>query len=122
MDYTIFPISDMHLGYFPDSVEFRSWNVNFKTEVCAKTANPQITVQWITEVEKAKLIDERVTSQSIVRRRDFPDYKMLDAMMAAALKKLLNSYVHFRKRASVEEQRAQKHDRILRERQIAYMI
>ena len=67
-------------------------------------------------------IDERLTSQSIPGRRDFPDYEMLDAMMASALKKLLNSHVHFRKRVSVEEQRAQKYDRFLRGGRIAYMI
>ena len=47
---------------------------------------------------------------------------MLDAMIASALKKLLNTQIHFRKRSSVEEQRAQKHDRFLQGRQIAYMI
>ena len=90
--------------------------------MCSKTANPQTRMQWITEVENAKSIDERLTSQSIPGRRDFPDYEMLDAMMASALKKLLNSHVHFRKRVSVEEQRAQKYDRFLRGRRIAYMI
>ena len=43
-------------------------------------------------------------------------------MIASALKKLLNTQIHFRKRVSVEEHRAQKHDRFLRGRQIAYMI
>ena len=47
---------------------------------------------------------------------------MLDAMIASALKKLLNTQSNFRKRVSVEEQRAQKHDRPLRGRQIAFMI
>ena len=42
-------------------------------------------------------------------------------MIASALKKLL-VHVHFRKRVSVEEQRAQKDDRFLRGRQTAYMI
>ena len=79
-------------------------------------------MHWITEVEKAQSIDELMTSQSILVRRDFPDYEMLDAMMASALKKLLNSHVHFRKRVSVKEQRAQKHDRFLKGRQIACMI
>ena len=55
-------------------------------------------------------------------RTDFPDYDMLDAMIAAALKKLLNTHVHFRKRVSVEEHRAQIDDRFLRGRQIACMI
>ena len=42
-------------------------------------------------------------------------------MIASALKKLL-THVHFPKRVSVEKQRAQKDDRFLRGRQIAYMI
>ena len=56
MEYPRFPISELHLAKFPDSMEFESWKVNFKTEVCAKTANPQITMSWITEVEKAQSI------------------------------------------------------------------
>ena len=44
---------------------------------------------------------------------------MLDATIASALKMLL-THVHFGKIPSVEEQRAQKDDRFLR--QIAYMI
>ena len=63
-----------------------------------------------------------MTSRSIVVRNDFPDFDMLDAMIASALEKILNTQVHFRKRVSVEEQRAQKHDRFLRGRQTAYMI
>ena len=63
-----------------------------------------------------------MTSRSIVGRRDFPDYDMLDAMIASTSKKLFDKHTHFRKRASVEEQRAQKHDRFLRRRQISYMI
>ena len=47
---------------------------------------------------------------------------MLDAMIASALQKLRDKHVHFRRRVSVEEQRAQKYDRLLRDRQIAYMI
>ena len=47
---------------------------------------------------------------------------MLDAMIASALKKLLNTHTHFRQRVIVEYQRAQKYDRFLRGRQMAYMI
>ena len=43
-------------------------------------------------------------------------------MIASALKKLLNTQSNFRKRVRGEEQRAQKHDRFLRGRQIAYLI
>ena len=103
-------------------MEFESWKVNFKTEVCAKTANPQITMSWITEVERAKSIDESSTSQSILGRTDIQDCEMLDVMIASALKKILNSHIQFLKRICVEEQRAQKYDRFLRGRQISYMI
>ena len=41
MDYTRFPISEMHLGIFIDPMEFQSWKVNFKTEVCANSVFPQ---------------------------------------------------------------------------------
>ena len=123
MDYTRFAISEMHLGKFPDSLEFQGWKVNFKTEVCSKTADPLLTIHWIKEVEIAKSIDELMTSRSMVVRSDFPDYDMLlDAMIASALKKLLDKHVHFRRRGSVEEQRVQKDDRVLRRKEIAYMI
>ena len=56
-----------------------------------------------------------------MERDDFHDFDMLDAMIPSSLKELLNTQIHFRKRVSVEEQRAQKHDRLLRGRQIAYM-
>ena len=72
---------------------------------------------WIKDVE----IDELMTSRSIVGK-DFLDFDMLDAMIASASKKILNTQVPFRKRVNAEEQRAQKHDRFLRGRQIAYMI
>ena len=106
---------------FPDSLEFLSWKVNCRTEVCLRAADPQITLLCIKEVEIAKSIDELMTSRSIVLK-DFLDFDMLDAMIASALKKLLNTQSHFRVRVSVKEQRVQKHDRFSRGRQIAYMI
>ena len=63
-----------------------------------------------------------LTSRSVVGRTDFPDYDLLDVMIASALQKLLDKHVHFRRSVSVEEQRAQKYDRFLRWRQIAFMI
>ena len=121
MDYTRFPISEMHLGKFPDSLKFQSWKVNFNTAVCAKSSFSHITA-----------LDQRSSDSKVNRRsydiaidyraKQFPDYDMRDAMIASVLKKLLNTQTHFRKRAMVEEQRDQKDDRFLRGRQIAYMI
>ena len=42
---------------FPDSLEFQSWKVNFKTEIRANSVLPQITMHWIKEVEIAKSIN-----------------------------------------------------------------
>ena len=58
----------------------------------------------------------------ITGRTEFPDFDMLDAMIASALKRLLDKHIHIRRRVTVEEQRAQKYDRFLRGRQIAYTI
>ena len=103
--------------HFLTLCEFQSWKVNFKTEVCSKKADRHLTVQWIKEVETAKSFDDLMTSQSTTGRRDFPDHVVLDAMIASALKRLLDKHFHFRKRVSVEKQRAQKYDRFVRGRQ-----
>ena len=60
-------------------------------------------MHWITEVEIAKSIDERMTLRSIVVRNDFSDDDMLAATIASELKRLLDKHVTFRKRVSVEE-------------------
>ena len=90
--YPRFPISELHLGKIPDSMEFQSGKVNFRTEDCLRTADPQVTMYWIEEAEIAKSIDELMTSRSIVERNDFPD-----AMIASALERLLDKHVHFEK-------------------------
>ena len=79
-------------------------------------------MQWIKEIETAKSIDDLITPRSTLGRTDFPDYDELDAMMASALRKLFDWQTHFRKKVSVEEQRAQNNDRLKRGRQIAFMI
>ena len=118
MDCPRFPNSELHLGKFLDSLEVQSWKVNFKTEICAKSAFSHITMHWIKEVEIAKSIDDIMTSRSKTGRRDVPDYEMLGEKIASVLKKMISS-VHLRRRVSVEEQRAQKDDRFLQGRQIA---
>ena len=61
------------------------------------------------------------TSSRSIERKDFPNFEVLDARIASALNKIIqNSY--FKKKVSLEEQKAQKEDRFLRGRQIAFMI
>ena len=62
-----------------------------------------------------------VKSSRSINCTHFPNFEMLDAKIASALNKIIqNSY--FRKKVSLEEQNAQKEDRFLPGRQIAYMI
>ena len=41
MDYPRIPITEWNLRIFPDSMEFQSWKINFRTEVCLGTADLQ---------------------------------------------------------------------------------
>ena len=95
--------------------------MNFRAEVCSKAKNPTLALQWIKEIEAAKSLDDFITPKSITGK-DFPDYEELDLMMASALKRCYDKQTHFRNKISVEEQRAQKDNRFLRGRQIAYLI
>ena len=52
---------------------------------------------------------------------NFLDFEMLDAMIASALEKLINTTSKTSEK-EFEEQRAQNSDRVLRGGQIAYMI
>ena len=55
MDYPRIFFTEWYLGEFPDSVEFQSWKINFRTEACLRTADPQITMLWVKEVEGTPL-------------------------------------------------------------------
>ena len=60
-------------------------------------------------------------SSSSVRGIQMPNFEVLDARIASALNRIIHNS-HFKRRVSLEEQKAQKEDRFLRGRQIAYLI
>ena len=62
-----------------------------------------------------------LTSSRSVCGNDFPNFEMLDAKIASALNKIIQNS-QFKKKVSFEKQKAQKVDRFLRGRQIAFMI
>ena len=67
---------------------------------------------WIKEAEMVESVDDLKSSRSI-KGVHFPNFEMLDARIASALDNIIqNSYV----------KKAQKEDRFLPERRIAYMI
>ena len=77
-------------------------------------------MQWIKEVKMVDSVDELKSSSSI-RSIPMPDFEVLDARIASALNKIMHNS-HFTRRISLEEQKAQKQDRFLRGKQIAYLI
>ena len=77
-------------------------------------------MQRIKEVEMADSVDE-LTSSSSTRGISMPNFEVLDARIASALTKIIQNS-QFKRRISLGEQKAQKHDRFLRGRQIASRI
>ena len=113
-------ISDLHFDKFPTPATFACWKIRFKTEVCTCSQFPTEAMQWIKEVELVDSVDE-LRSSSSTRGISMPNFEVLDARIASALNKIIHNS-HFKRRISLEEQKAQKQDRFLRGRQIAYLI
>ena len=77
-------------------------------------------MQWIKEVEMVDSVDG-LKSSSSVRGIRMPNFEVLDARIASALNRIILN-TQFKRRISLGEQKAQKEDRFLRGRQIAYLI
>ena len=75
---------------------------------------------WIKEVEMVHSLDEFKSSRSVYGK-DFPNFGMLDAKIASSLIKIFQNF-QFKKKVSLEEQKAPKEDWFLRGRQIAIII
>ena len=71
-------------------------------------------------MELVDSVDE-LRSSSYIRGISLPNFEVLDARIASALNRIIRNS-HFKRGISVEEQKAQKEDRFLRGRQIAYLI
>ena len=105
---------------FPTPATFACWKIRFKTEVCTCSQFPTEAMHWIKEVEMVDSVDD-LKSSSSVRGLRMPKFEVLDARIASALNEVIHNS-HFKRRISLEEQKAQKQDRFLRGRQIAYLI
>ena len=111
---------DLHVDKFPTPATFACWKIRFKTEVCTCSQFPTEAMLWIKEVEMVDSVNDLKSSCS-VRGIKMPNFEVLDARIALALKKIIHNS-HFKRRISLEERKAQKQDRFLRGRQIAYLI
>ena len=70
-------------------------------------------MQWI-------IVDD-LKSSSSTKGISLPNFEVLDARIASALNKIIHNS-HFKRRISLEEQKAQKQERFLRGWQISYLI
>ena len=75
---------------------------------------------WIKEVEMVDPVDDLRSSLTVEGIR-MPDFEVLDARIASALNRIIHNS-HFKRRVSLEEQKAQKEDCFPRGRQIVYLI
>ena len=71
-------------------------------------------------MEMVDSVDDLKSSSSI-RGISMPNFEVLDARITSARNRIIHNS-HFKRRISLEEQKAQKQDRFLRDRQIAYLI
>ena len=77
------------------TLEFQSWKVNFKTEVCWKSADPHITMHWIKEVEIAKINRRSCDIAIDCRAERFPRLRYAwcdDCVKSSVLKSTTDSY------------------------------
>ena len=113
-------ISDLHFDKFTTRATFACWKIRFKTEVCTCSQFPTEAMHSIKEVQMVDSVDGLMSSSSI-RGIQMPNLEVLGARIASALSKIIHDS-HFKRRISLEEQKAQKQDRFFRGRQIAYLI
>ena len=113
-------ISDLHFDKFPTPATFASRKIRFKTEVCTCSQFLAEAMLWIEEVEMVDSVDDLKSSCS-VRGIRMPDFEVFNAKIGSALNRIIHNS-HFKRRISLEEQKAQKEDRFLRGRQIAHLI
>ena len=115
-DSVIFSGGDSSKNYGADQQRLQILDLNFDKFPTPTT----FAMQWIKEVEMVDSVDD-LRSSSSIRCISMPNFEVLDARIASALNKIIHNS-HFRRRISLEEKKAQKQDRFLRGRQIAYLI
>ena len=112
-------ISDLHFDKFSTPAIFASWK-RFKKEVCICSQFLSEVMEWTKEVELVDSVDD-LRSSSSIRSIPMLDFEVFDARIVSALNKIIHNF-HFKRKISLEEQKAQKEDRFLRGRQIAHQI
>ena len=113
-------ISELQFYKFPSPEALLCWKIRLKIQATPCSVFSSDTMLWINEVETVDSLDELKSSRSTTGKH-FPNFEMLDAKIPSASNKIIQNS-HFKKKVSLEEQKAQKEGRFLRGRQIAFMI
>ena len=113
-------MSELHFDKFPTFSSFLCWKIRFRSQATTCSDFPSEAMLWIKEVEMVVSMDELKPSRSVAGK-NVPNFEVLDATIASALNKIIQNS-HFKKKVSLEEQKAQTGDRFLRRRHIALMI
>ena len=114
-------ISELQFDKFPTPQSFSCWKTRFrKKQVTTCSDFPSKAMLRIKEVEMVDSMDELKSSRSVAGKKSLK-FEMLDAKIASALNEIIEKYSS-KKKVSLEEQKAQKEDKFLRGRQIAFMI
>ena len=104
---------------FPTPATFACWKTKFLTEVCICSQFPTEAMLWIKEV------DGWISGWSEIfvfyQRILGPDFEVLDARIASALNRIIQN-TRFKKKVSLEEQKAQKEDHFYHGKQFTYLI
>ena len=101
--------SELQFDKCPTPSLFLCWKIRFRNQVTPCSDFPSEAMSWIKEVEMVDSTEELKSSRSVAGK-NFPNFEMLDAKIASALNKIIPN-AHFKKKVSLEEQKAQKEDR-----------
>ena len=99
-------ISDPHFDKFLEPATFALWKTRFKTEVCICSQFSTEAMLWTRGVESVESVDDLKSSCSIRGLRT-PDFEVLDARIASALKRIFHN-TRFKEKVSLEEQKSPK--------------
>ena len=97
-------ISELQFDKFTCPQSSLVWKIRFKTQVTACSDFPSDAMLWIKEVEMVGSVDQLKSSRSTAGK-DFPNFE--NAKIASALNKIIQNS-QFKKKVSLEEQKAQK--------------
>ena len=117
-------IEDSNIFQDPDSPNsFGSAHVWHQALITSSSQKPSRESRMQRNTQEDMTIPGSVFDGQPARRVPEESYnEEVDLMMASALERCYDKQTHFRKKISVEEQRAQKDNRLLRGRQVAYLI